>query len=365
MANSSCQEEYPYSYEVFEDAPTVRIVLYTMAPILVFLTVLMFIESTIYVFKAIPRKSRRNKIIWIFCIYPTFSVCSVVALFIPRASLFTRFTSSIQLSITMYQFLKLIMDYYGGRDAMLATLQSQPVKLNTFPLMLCCVCLPKVSMTYNTQRRLRRLVMQVALICPIVYFIVVILWVDDRYKSGEVSIREPFVYLSIAALVSTIIAMQALSVVYTASTQALKKFKITPKYFSVQLALFFGNIQPVLLGLLASFEVIPCIEPFPTKSRSEVIHNFLVVFEFFVLGVMARIYFRTKRLGNLDQLVSEKCDPEDADISKDGINGEENGVVVKGDAEKMTLENEVNGNNNIMATAEGEESHDHVVTTGV
>ncbi|XP_077979020.1 organic solute transporter subunit alpha-like [Glandiceps talaboti] len=302
---SNCTGETPYSTEIFQDASTVRIAMYTIAPILAFFTVLIFIEATVYVFEVIPKKSRRNKIVWILMIYPTFTICSVLALFIPRSSLICKFAASIQLAIAMYQFLKLMVDYFGGREAMLMVLKDSKISLNTLPLMLCFVCLPKKSMNERTLRILRRLVMQVGIVCPIVYFITSVLWTDGRYNPGVVSSTEPFIYLSTASITSTLIAMQALSIVFMASRKPLHAYNITAKYVTVQTALLLSNVQSVFLNLLASFNVIPCKEPFPNRSRSEMMHNFLIVCEFFVLSLMARIFFRRKA-GNLEQLVPDE-----------------------------------------------------------
>ncbi|XP_070565725.1 organic solute transporter subunit alpha-like isoform X2 [Ptychodera flava] len=299
--NDSCGESIPYSHEVLESASTAQIVLLVITPILAFTTTVLFIESTYYIFKNISIKVRRNRMIWLVGVYPVYSVTSCVGLFIPRSAMLTNFTASIYLSITLYMFLMLVIEYYGSTEEMHRALDGKLINVNTLPVMCCCVCLPTINLGKHSSPWIKRLVLQNAILRPTILFIAVVLWVDGRYQPGKVGANEPFLWLSAISIISTITAMQGIGIIHTASREPLKNYKITFKFMTIQMTLIFGNIQFGVLNIISNLGAIPCQDPFDNTARVYNIYNTFVIFEFFFIGILSRILFRTRRMGNLQQ----------------------------------------------------------------
>ncbi|XP_077979019.1 organic solute transporter subunit alpha-like [Glandiceps talaboti] len=298
-----CADYIPYANEVIPGATTALRAILVVVPVLAVISVALFFEAVYYLRNKIPTKLRRNKLIWVIGVYPVFSVTSCIGLFIPRATLLTNFTASIYLSITLYMFLMLIVDYFGGSDAMYHTMNNQEVNLNEPPLLACCVCLPKIRVTPSNGPWLRRLVLQNALLRPLILFIAVVLWLDGRYLPGKMGPNEPYLWLSVLSIISTITAMQTLGIIHGASKVTLKDYKITFKFVTIQCTLIFGNIQLGLLTILSNVGIIPCRDPFNTQARVYNIYNVLVICEFFILAIFSRILFRTRNMGNSDHVI--------------------------------------------------------------
>ncbi|XP_077980085.1 organic solute transporter subunit alpha-like [Glandiceps talaboti] len=332
-ANCTDELDLPYSYELYQDVSNSRLAVYSIAPVLTIFSVVLFFESVHYVRNKIPVKIRRNRHIWILGIFPMFSMTSLLGLMMPRATLLTMFAASVYFSVCIYQFLLLIIDYYGGRNAMIVVMNDLDVKINVPPALCCCRCLPTIRVTRKTQPWLRRAVLQVAMISPAALFISAVLWADGRYLPGDLSVSKPYFWLSLITLLSTCTGMQALAIVYQSSKEALKEYKITSKYLAIQLSMVFSNIQLAVLSLLSWFGVIPCTDVFSSLGQAYHIYNFLVVCEFFALGIFARAFFRSRKMGNLDQVL----DPERTADLEVHVDADANGIAENPNTTEKTL----------------------------
>ncbi|XP_077863725.1 organic solute transporter subunit alpha-like [Saccoglossus kowalevskii] len=250
--NTSCLDnEIPDLYDAVHGSTTAQKVLLVIAPILTVITTILFVESVYFVRNKIPTKLRRNKLVWVLGLYPVFSITSCISLFIPRAAMMTNFTASIR-----------------------------------------------------TGRWLRRAVLQVAIVRPLVLFAAVVLWVDGKFTPGAVGVGEPYLWISIVSVTSTLMAIQAISILHGISKEPLKDYKITFKFLSIQLTLIFGNVQLGLLTTLSNAGVITCTDLLHNRARVYYIYNFLIICEFFLINIFSRLLFRTRSHGNLEQVMS-------------------------------------------------------------
>ncbi|XP_077978283.1 organic solute transporter subunit alpha-like [Glandiceps talaboti] len=281
---------------------TEHIIMVSIAVLLTAIVIAIFLDSFVFLTAQIPLKRRRSRILWIMGIYPVFALSSLMALFIPRASIITSFTASVYLSVTLYQFMLLIFDYFGGFSAMVMMLKGEKMMIGTPPvLILICCILPKVRVTKNSIKWLRRCVLQVAFVRPLVLFISAVMWADNSglYTVGKFSPRDAFLYLNMMSLVSTVTAFQCIVILFKVTKEPLKNYMIVPKFFSVQLALIFSNLQSVIIGMLIGAGKIPCSSTWSRPMTGQFIQNFALIVEMSLFCVLARASYR-KRAGNLD-----------------------------------------------------------------
>ncbi|PIN99472.1 hypothetical protein AB205_0197990 [Aquarana catesbeiana] len=98
------------------------------------------------------QSSRRTCLyLWILGVYPVFCISSIIGMFIPRSSGICNFVASIYHSITLWKFLELITDYFGGKGQMLEVLGHQTVSPNPPPCC-CCCCFPNIQVNRHSQR---------------------------------------------------------------------------------------------------------------------------------------------------------------------------------------------------------------------
>ncbi|XP_002732824.1 organic solute transporter subunit alpha-like [Saccoglossus kowalevskii] len=279
-----------------------HIAMLSLAAVFTLINLIVFIDAFIFLNAQVPLKRRKARILWILGIYPVFSVSSLIALCIPRSSVLTGLTSSMYLSVALYQFMLLVFDYFGGLTAMVAMLKGQKMFLGTPPvLILCCCCMPSLNITRPSLRWLRRLVLQVAVVRPIILFICAVMWADGSalYIPGKFTPDGAFLYLQTVSVLSTLTAFQAIVILFKVSKEPLMNYKIVPKFFSIQLAMIFSNIQGVLIGFLIAGGKIPCTPTWSSGMEGMFIHNFALIIEMFTFSLLARFSYR-KRAGNLD-----------------------------------------------------------------
>ncbi|XP_022108683.1 organic solute transporter subunit alpha-like [Acanthaster planci] len=307
-ANTSCAMGDLSSEDLFRDiakspAAIAAIVLLTATSIL---TLVMFVESVINVNKKIPNSRRRVRLIVLMGIYPMMSLTSMISLYIPAAHLLNSLVASVYFSVALFQFIMLIIDYYGGKVAVVEKLKDRQVSLASPPFTCCCpCCLPKITITPSNLRNLRRIVMQVAFVRPFLYFISLVLWTDGKYTHGKIALDEPYIYILTVSSLSGLLALYGIILFLTVSLEPLRSYRIRPKFFTVQMVLIIISSQNLILAILADVGVIPCVAPFSSDSRANYIGDMLIIVEMLFFAILSRMYFRG-RFGNVD-LIDENA----------------------------------------------------------
>nr|XP_002731576.1 PREDICTED: organic solute transporter subunit alpha-like [Saccoglossus kowalevskii] len=261
-----CGEEDPFSKDFLEGLAGWKIAFLVIITLLTVITVALFVEAVRFIQTEIPTKRRRAHVTCVLGVYPVFSVTSLLAVWVPRAHFIASIHASLYFSITLYRFVLLIFDYFGGFEAATLLLAEEEVKISNPPLLCCIPCLPKVKTTATFLLRMKRLAMQVAFIRPLTLFVAAVLWTDGHYTPGKVASNEAYIYLNTISIISTMLAIYALQNIYQAAREPLRGFRIVPKFL-------------------------------------DVIYNILMIVEMFILCIAARFFFRTK-LGNMRHLIS-------------------------------------------------------------
>ncbi|XP_003727010.1 organic solute transporter subunit alpha-like [Strongylocentrotus purpuratus] len=287
MATNQCSTIAPMfvdHIEVISD-DTGLIVMMSITSAITILLIIAFIESVVFVATKIPHRDRSISLIWMLAMYPIFVMTSQMGLFIPRAVLMCNLTASIFFSISLYQFLQLIIYYYGGHDATV-------VKISEIQI------LGKLQLTEESFYRLKICIYQMALLRPVVLFIEDILWLNESYDTSSISVNDAYVYLNLFTFLSSLVAIFALVVLFLASREHLKAFSITIKFVIVGLALYFSNIQILLFDVLTLTDVIKCSKPFDWETRGSSWQCLCLVVESALLFPITLRYFRTRH-GNM------------------------------------------------------------------
>ncbi|XP_038074121.1 organic solute transporter subunit alpha-like [Patiria miniata] len=280
-----------------------------VALLLVFFTMLMYIEGQVYIFKKIPGR-RKVHLSFIFSLYPVFSATALCGFFIPKAHIVAKFTSEIWLSVVLFQFVLLVSEYYGNRQKMLSVLHGIKIPLAGPPCCCCCCCfLPSVLINEKNvgkfSRRVKILVLQVAVLRPILWFIAIILWINGNYNEGALMLGDAYPYMTLIALISNMVALQALVTFFKISQDPLSSYKVKPKFFTVQFVLIITSIQSIITGAFAKFGVIKCLGPYSPRVNERTILNFTVIVEMFFFMMLAALWYRRVE-GNVDHDLIER-----------------------------------------------------------
>ncbi|XP_043935252.1 organic solute transporter subunit alpha-like [Protopterus annectens] len=251
----------------------------------------LFLEEMGFFLRNTVSTKRRCLYLWILGIYPIFSTTSLIGMYIPRSGSVCNFVASLYHSITLWKFLRLITDFFGGKLQMLQQLEGQKVSPNPFPCC-CCCCLPLISVNRCNLRWMTLAVFQLSIVRTILFFLCLVLWTDEKYDYGDADYTDPNVYINAVIGVSTFCSFYGYLLFYKATKNALTGYGLRSKFICIIVILVLCGLQSGILETMAAVNVIPCSPPFSIIMRSQIIYHYAIIVEMFFIGLFARYCFR-------------------------------------------------------------------------
>eukprot|EP00057_Strongylocentrotus_purpuratus_P016649 XP_011671123.1 PREDICTED: organic solute transporter subunit alpha [Strongylocentrotus purpuratus] len=301
-SNSSCVTSEPTSQQLFDyySSNSAAIVLIVFMSLFSVATVIMYLEACHYINKKVNDSRTRIRLTVIMGIYPVYSCTSLLALYVPRAHLITYLTATLYFSLALFQFLMLIMSYFGGRDQLLVKLKGTTIPIASPPLLCCCPCLPRPEMNavQRTCADSRRTCSSSSSSRPICTFICSLFSWARRTACSRLSftIDSAYVWLTVIALCSTFIALYGVIILMRISKVPLEGYNVQSKFFLVQLVLVLITSQLVIVGCFVLTGLVPCEYPMAALTRGYYYCDLLTVAEMLIFIIFARFFFR-KRIG--------------------------------------------------------------------
>ncbi|XP_042306192.1 organic solute transporter subunit alpha-like isoform X1 [Sceloporus undulatus] len=287
---SLSNDPFPLSSEIFQVIKG-QIWIFLVPVFLGLVQVGLFLEQIGFFLRHGKSSHRTSLSLWILGVYPVFSLTSLIGLFIPRAFFVCSFVGSIYHSITLWKFLALIRDFFGGSDQMLKQLAGQRVSPNPFPCC-CCCCLPEIAANRTNLRCMTLAVYQLSLIRTILFFVTLILWTDEKYDYGDVGYTNPNSYINVIIGISTFLSFYGYLLFYKATRPALTGYSLRSKFICIILVLVLCGLQSGILETMGAVGAIPCSPPLSPVTRSQVIYYYSLAVEMFFIGLFARYSFR-------------------------------------------------------------------------
>ncbi|PIN99474.1 Organic solute transporter subunit alpha [Aquarana catesbeiana] len=237
------------------------------------------------------QSSRRTCLyLWILGVYPVFCISSIIGMFIPRSSGICNFVASIYHSITLWKFLELITDYFGGKGQMLEVLGHQTVSPNPPPCC-CCCCFPNIQVNRSNLRWMNIAVYQLSVVRTLLFFVGLILWTDDKYDYGDLDYTNPNSYINVIIGLSTFLSFYGYLLFYKATKKGLEGYSPRSKFICITLVLVLCGLQNGILETMSALGAIPCVPPWTVETRSQTIYNYSITLEMFFISLFARYCF--------------------------------------------------------------------------
>uniref|UniRef100_A0A8C5PHJ6 Organic solute transporter subunit alpha n=1 Tax=Leptobrachium leishanense TaxID=445787 RepID=A0A8C5PHJ6_9ANUR len=281
---------FPLSSEFFQ---VIRNELWIfLIPVVVALIQLgLFLEEMGFFLRNIRSTRRTCLYLWILGMYPVFCTSSIIGLYIPRSSNICNFVASIYHSTTLWKFLDLITDFFGGKARMMEELEGHLVSPNPAPCC-CCCCFPNIVVTRTSVRWMNIAVYQLSVVRTLLFFVGLILWTDEKYDYGDVDYTNPNSYINVIIGLSTFLSFYGYLLFYKATKKALEGYRPRSKFICITLVLFLCGLQNGILETMAALGAIPCVPPFTVETRSQTIFNYALTMEMFFISLFARYCFR-------------------------------------------------------------------------
>uniref|UniRef100_A0A673NGU9 Organic solute transporter subunit alpha n=1 Tax=Sinocyclocheilus rhinocerous TaxID=307959 RepID=A0A673NGU9_9TELE len=271
-----CREEAPFAIDVIMQLDIFGIVLFSVLTLMATVSMLVFIEECIYIYKKVP-PNKKSVIIWVTGAAPVSSIklwiCGYFA-------------------IVVFKFLILMIEEVGGDNAFLRHSENKSFKISTGPCCCCCPCLPNVPITPRSLFILKLGSYQFALLKLALTILSIVLWSNGNFNLADVSATGAAIWINSFIGVLTIIALWPVAIMFMHVREALRTLKMVPKYAMYQLVLILSQLQTAVINILAMNGTIACAPPYTSQARGYLMSQQLLIVEMFIITLVTRVLYR-------------------------------------------------------------------------
>ncbi|KAL9427160.1 hypothetical protein AB3S75_033872 [Citrus x aurantiifolia] len=192
-------------------------------------------------------------IVRIIFMVPLFAVMSFLSLVFPERAIYFNSIREVYEAWVIYNFLSLCLAWVGGPGAVVLSLSGRVLKPSVC-LMTCC--LPPVPLDGRFIRRCKQGCVQFVILKPILVVATLVLYANGKYKDGNFSPDQGYLYITIIYTISYTMALYALVLFYMACRDLLHPFNPVPKFIMIKSVVFLTYWQGVLVFLAAKSGLI-------------------------------------------------------------------------------------------------------------
>ncbi|XP_023272829.1 organic solute transporter subunit alpha-like [Seriola lalandi dorsalis] len=287
----SCRESPPFAIDIILHLDIFGIILYSILTFMAVVSMLVFIEECIYIYRKVP-SNKKSIIIWVNGAAPVIATMSCLGMWIPRATMFTDMTSACYFAIVVFKFLIMMVEEVGGDQAFLNRAGRHKLKISTGPCCCCCLCLPHVAITRRSLFLLKLGSFQFAVLKIVFTILSIVLWTNGTFDLSDLTITGAAIWINPFVGILTIIALWPVAIMFMHLRTVLRTLKIIPKYAMYQLVLILSQLQTAIINILALNGTIACTPPFSAAARGYMMSQQLLILEMFIITLVTRLLYR-------------------------------------------------------------------------
>ncbi|XP_073445470.1 organic solute transporter subunit alpha isoform X1 [Dendrobates tinctorius] len=273
---------------------TLQLSIMGILTVLSIISVIIYLEDAIYILKKVQCPMKKRTSLWSSAAPTVISIFTCLGLWIPRSAMFVEIGIGTYFAVCFYLTLMVIIEGYGGKDAIVKKFEFTEVQINTGPCCCCCPCLPRMKMTKRKVNLLILGVLQMAFLKPLFNFIGLILWADGIYNPEDLSGASAALWMNVVLGFCTVLALWPIGILFREARVHLAEFNMGTKFAVFQVLLILTTLQASIFSILGNTGVLPCVPPYAYKARSHLMHNHLLIIETFLLSILARNAYRKK-----------------------------------------------------------------------
>ncbi|KAA0704600.1 Organic solute transporter subunit alpha [Triplophysa tibetana] len=291
LFDARCREQAPFAIDVIMQLDIFGIVLFSVLTFMATVSIVIFIEECIYIYKKVP-PNKKTLIIWVTGASPVIGTMSCLGMWVPRATMFCDMTSATYFATVIFKFLILMIEEVGGDDAFLRRSEKKTLKISTGPCCCCCPCLPNAFITSRNLFMLKLGSFQFALLKLVLTILSVVLWTNGNFDPADVAMSGGAIWINSFIGILTIIGLWPVAIIYIHLKESLRVLKIVPKYAMYQMVLILSQLQTAIINILAMNGTIACAPPYTSQARGYLMSQQLLIVEMFIITLVNRLLYR-------------------------------------------------------------------------
>nr|XP_033813429.1 organic solute transporter subunit alpha isoform X2 [Geotrypetes seraphini] len=290
----ACFSQPPTTAQLVRELNTLELSIFGILTFLTVLSLIIFIENAVYLSKKIRCSFKQKTLIWSSSVPTVISVLSCFGLWFPSSMMFVDMGINAYFSINFYLILMIMIQGFGGKEALVKTLENKALVISTGPCCCCCPCLPRMKMTMQKLNLFILGVCQLVFLKPVFTIIAIILWSNGSYDVEDISLTSSCVWIGTFLGVSMIIALWPLGILFRQAKVHLAEQNMGTKFALFQILLILTTLQNSIFSILASNGQIACSGLYSSKARAQLMHNHLLIVETFLLATVVRTKYRKR-----------------------------------------------------------------------
>lgn len=236
-------------------------------------------------------QSEQRCIVRILFIIPIFGFDSWLSLFFITRSTYVYFDSIRDWyeAFVIYNFMSLCYEYLGGENNIMSEIRGKPIQTSWY----YGTCLFQGrTYTLGFLRFCKQATLQFCIIKPLMSALTLLLQATGRYKDGDWSFGNSYIYITMVNNTSVSLALYGLILFYQATKDLLSPYEPVWKFLSVKSIIFMSFWQGVLLALLEKIGILkPYTEDAVPGAVAAGYQNFFLCIEMFFAAIALRYAF--------------------------------------------------------------------------
>ncbi|XP_017396481.1 organic solute transporter subunit alpha [Cebus imitator] len=291
---AACFSHPPTAAQLLRALGPVELALTSIMTLLALGSIAIFLEDAVYLYRNTLCPIKRRTLLWSSSAPTVVSVFCCFGLWIPRSLVLVEMAITSFYAVCFYLLMLVMVEGFGGKEAVLRTLKDTPMRVHTGPCCCCCPCCPPLLLT---RRKLQLLMLgpfQYAFLKITLTLTGLFLIPDGIYDPADISEESTALWINTFLGVSTLLALWTLGILFRQAKLHLGEQNIGAKFALFQVLLILTALQPSIFSVLANGGQIACSPPFSSKIRSQVMNCHLLILETFLMTVLTRTYYRRK-----------------------------------------------------------------------
>ncbi|XP_054840162.1 organic solute transporter subunit alpha [Eublepharis macularius] len=290
--SAACFSNPPAALQLLYQQTTIDHVITGLLTFLTLFSIIIFIEEAVYLSKKISCPVKMKTLIWSSSAPTVVSIFCCLGIWVPRAMMVVEMAIGSYFAACFYLMMLVLVEGFGGMDAVLKALKDTPMVISTGPCCCCCPCCPRILMT---KRKLKIMILstfQYAFLKTACCFLGLVLSTEGLYDPSDISEGSVALWINTFLGVSTLFALWGLAILFRQAKDHLAEQNVVPKFVCFQVLLILTALQPSIFSILANGGQIACAPPLSGKARSQQMNMQLLIIQTFLMTVLARMYYR-------------------------------------------------------------------------
>lgn len=235
--------------------------------------------------------SEQRYIVRILFIVPMFGFDSWLSLLYYRQDIYVYFDSIKDWyeAFVIYNFMSLCYEYLGGEGNIMSELRGKPIKTNWY---YGTCCLSNKSYTIEFLRFCKQATLQFCAVKPLMSIMVLFLQATGRYKDGDWSLHNSYIYITFIYNISVSLALYGLYLFYQATKGLLSPYEPVWKFLTVKSIIFLSFWQGCVFAILQKLGYLKPLSPeMSLGAVAAGYQNFFISVEMFFAAIAFRYAF--------------------------------------------------------------------------